>query len=282
MKRRTPRPKPRSSRMRRGSASRPRPRGKRPVAPVAPVAPPEDRVRAVVTGFSGPLSEWWEHVWPFDKDVNRLAILDDVPMAVVEAFPLEDFRTALSLLESAVREGLAIDKGQYETFERVIGELAECGIPRAELVELTECAMLPVYQWARDRSYEIEDRRPDVTKLQHRLRLARRQLEAASPTFTSAIITKLDSLLLYLSAVPTIGELRAWRRKIGLNRRGDNLWKLHIWTPIATELVRYLREKSKQPVGTFAERKAHALLHARYPHAVDPGWRTLHSRVNRK
>jgi hypothetical protein len=250
---------------------------------VATNVPGGDAVQAVVAKLSAPLLELWAQFWPFGKKVPYLSVLSgDVPMAVLDTFPLDRPETISAIFESVVRERQAIVEGRNERFEQLVTELAPLGIPREKLVELTNFPLLPAYRWAIDRSDQIEAVRPAATKLERQLQVVRRRLVAASPQLTAVIVDRLDLLLRYLDGIPTKGSLRQWRRGLGLNRRSGGLWKLTAWTPIASDLVQYLRERSGRHAGTFAERTAHALLRARYPDVVDPDWRKLANRVNRK
>jgi hypothetical protein len=81
----------------------------------------------------------------------------------------------------------------------------------------------------------------------------------------------------YLAGVPTVHELRRWRRVNGINKRSVTVWGLHVWTAVASDLVEYLRplkraadrDTTALASVTFAEDATAALFLARYP-AVMP------------
>jgi hypothetical protein len=242
------------------------------------------------------LSKFWDQIWPFEHDLISF-FGSRIPTAVLEAFPPLGPRPKemSELYAQVMAESRKIADGQNPKFERVAATLARFGIPRADLIRRTGPAhvLFLAYQWAMAKSDEVEAMRSRVNELGGRLRAVRKAL-AATPTFTPAALAELDLVLRYLRGIPTQGELRTWRRKIGLNRRTGGLWELKAGTSIARALVQYLRTEQTRATEQervtdarlerrqFPERYAHALLHARYPDYVDADWRKLSNRVNRK
>jgi hypothetical protein len=222
LKRRKRPPEPRRPAPRQRASAQPRPARKAP-GEVATNVPGGDAVQAVVAKLSAPLLELWAQFWPFGKKVPYLSVLSgDVPMAVLDTFPLDRPETISAIFESVVRERQAIVEGRNERFEQLVTELAPLGIPREKLVELTNFPLLPAYRWAIDRSDQIEAVRPAATKLERQLQVVRRRLVAASPQLTAVIVDRLDLLLRYLDGIPTKGSLRQWRRAMETDRLDAN------------------------------------------------------------
>jgi hypothetical protein len=257
MKRRRARPKPR----RRSPPKRPA---------VAPV-----RLNAVQAAELKALLRLWDRLWPFGRDL-RSFFGSNIPVAVMEAFPRlgPASETMTALYDLTLADDRAVAEGQNPRFERAVADLAPLGIPRAELIRRSSAEpRLSAYRWALAEADVVESLRPRVNEEAARLRRARRILRVA-PARTPAALAECELVLRWLAGIPNKGQLRKWRREIGLNH--SDLWKVNVWTPLAAELQQYLRDKQTEARATdarlgrpqFAGRAAHALLYARYPDIV--------------
>jgi hypothetical protein len=268
---------------------RTRPKLRRRSPPKRPAVAPV-RFSAVQAAELGALLKFWGQLWPFGTDLFSF-FGSNIPVAVMEAFPRlgPESETMFALYDLTLADDRAVAEGQNPRFERAVADLAPLGIPRAELIRRSSAEpLLSAYRWALAESAVVESLRPRVNAEGARLRRIRRILRAA-PTRNPAGLAECELLLRWLTGIPNEGQLRTWRREIGLNRLGDDLWKLKFWIPLGAELAEYLRDKQTEARATdanldrpqFAGRAAHALLYARYPGIVDADPLKLLHRINR-
>jgi hypothetical protein len=246
------------------------------LAPAGPCPQREDY--STDKGYSRDIIAWTFRLWPFDPDTHPLDLFY-LPRAVVQAFPPNpDPDTFGAIAEAVQQERRDIRAGQNVEFERVAGHLSGAiAVDRDELIRRS-WVEVPVLEWILAQSRAVESsRRSAVTPLRKAYGQVLRRALRKWPDFTPAASVEIDLVYRYLAGVPTVHELRRWRRVNGINKRLVTVWGLHVWTAAASDLVEYLRPLKRKadpatpPLAsvTFAENAAAALLLARYP-AVMP------------
>jgi hypothetical protein len=246
------------------------------LAPVGPCPQREDY--RTDKGYFRDILAWAFRLWPFDPDTEPLDIFH-LPQAVVKAFPPNpDSETFGAIAEAVQQERRDIRAGRNAEFERVTRNIsaAIAADPR-ELIRRSSVEV-PVLEWILAQSRAVvSSRRSAVTPLRKAYGEVLRTALRKWPDFTPAAAVEIDLVYRYLRGVPTVHELRRWRRVNGVNKRSATVWDLHVWTDAASDLVEYLRPRKRKADPdttalasvTFAEHAAAALLLARYP-AVMP------------
>jgi hypothetical protein len=245
------------------------------LAPAGPCPQREDY--RTDKGYSRDILAWAFRLWPFNPDTEPLDLFR-LPRALVEAFPPNpDSETFGAIAEAVQQERRDIRAGRNEEFERVAGHLfGAIKADRGELIRRSSVEV-PVLEWILAQSRAVvSSRRSAVTPLRKAYRQALRAALRKWPDFTPAAAVEIDLVYRYLAGVPTMHELRRWRRVNGINRR-STVWGLHVWTAAASDLVEYLRplkraadpDTSALASVSFAEAATAELLLARYP-AVMP------------
>jgi hypothetical protein len=100
-----------------------------------------------------------------------------------------------------------------------------------------------------------------------------------------AVMDEVKMILRYLRQFPTKKQLRAWRRKRGINKDA-RLAKLQVWAKKAEKLAEHIesalcryKKRGFLPRGVSAIRYTSKLLHLRYPNIIEDKPERLRRRI---